>query len=696
MDPTKTYLLSLVIAVLLDLYWVWGWRRLRIIRCREEAPRAVFVHAFTPDWLQSLFGRLPESVRQALHPRGWWRETLEIILLLAWALWVGRDYLDLNPHVVPAGREFGSAIQAHHLWTRVKTCGWCALWDGSERGGFPAFADPLASALHPLVMVTTLLYGVVNGAKISLILTLWFAGIAQWWLGNALGLRRLPRMWGALMVMVAGHLSGRMELGIFSMVLSTAMAAFTLAPAIRLAQTGARKYVIAFAVTLALLIVAGQGYIQAGWIFVSPALFVLMLSPDGRRNRIWRKYLLAAGFALLLAAPFLVPFGHFFPNFVKDGDPSFRAAQPLPYYLLNLLIDDHHFYTTTELGKLPYPHLYTLFIGWIPFLLALLSLLFWRKKEAPWLGYLWAVALLALFVGSVLPLRWLQPLIPQLSALRFAPVIGGLAIAPLIALASYSLDKLLALPYPKLVLFSARPLHLSVLSLSLIWLWVFPLFWSLRSGYDFARQWLYTGTIGSGVYQLLEAMKTPSLTWIQPPFGEHFFIEPAVGMGLKLSPGIMTWRWKGRDFPEPALEATRGGPPTEGALYLTTVNGVKVYARPAQPYAAVYDLISQEYIACSAHGLGGVLEVICDTPFNGGTLVVQENAWVGWRVWLDGEPAPLTGTGWLETPARAGIHRYRFVYLPWDVPLGLFLMLIGIGLCGWYWRAGARSGYATV
>jgi len=34
----------------------------------------------------------------------------EILVIAAWAVWIGRDYLDFNPQVVPAGREFISSI----------------------------------------------------------------------------------------------------------------------------------------------------------------------------------------------------------------------------------------------------------------------------------------------------------------------------------------------------------------------------------------------------------------------------------------------------------------------------------------------------------------------------------------------------------------------------------------------------------
>jgi hypothetical protein len=61
----------------------------------------------------------------------WVTPTTELILIAAGALGIGRAYLNFDPQIIPAGREFLSAIQVHHLWTRAQACGWCALWDGS-------------------------------------------------------------------------------------------------------------------------------------------------------------------------------------------------------------------------------------------------------------------------------------------------------------------------------------------------------------------------------------------------------------------------------------------------------------------------------------------------------------------------------------------------------------------------------------
>ena len=69
------------------------------------------------------------------------------------------------------------------------------MWNGSIQGGSPAFADIHGSMLHPLVILTTLLAGVPNGAKLALAGALLMAGLGQWWLGLELGLR-VQRVFG--------------------------------------------------------------------------------------------------------------------------------------------------------------------------------------------------------------------------------------------------------------------------------------------------------------------------------------------------------------------------------------------------------------------------------------------------------------------------------------------------------------------
>jgi hypothetical protein len=178
------------------------------------------------------------------------------------------------------------------------------------------------------------------------------------------------------------------------------------------------------------------------------------------------------------------------------------------------------------------------------------------------------------------------------------------------------------------------------------------------------------------------------LEWVNPPFGEHFYIEPAVAMGLKLSPGVMTWRWKDRELPIPAIEANRSGPPPGPVQHRDTVDGVPIYIRYDQPYAAVYH--GEEIEPCVAAGSGGWLEVKCNNQ-QPGQLVVKENMWTGWKAWIDRERTPLLGRLWLEVEAPEGKHTYTFRYYPWDVPLGLALCVVGVIASIWFWFFSPRK-----
>jgi hypothetical protein len=605
---------------------------------------------------------------------------LELIVIGVWALWVCRAYLDFGPDVLPGGREASSAIQTHHIWNWFKQCGLCAAWNGAERGGYPAFVDPHGSALHPLVMATTLTFGVVNGTKIALIVAFWMGGVAQWWLARVMRLGWLARLWSGAMGVVGGHLAARMELGAFGVVLSIAACSLFFPAALALSQSGCRRGAVLLGFVLGSAIVAGQGYIQFGLLCTAPA-FVFLLLEDLRVRPVWSEYAIALGLGALLAALLLIPLAHFAPNFTKAGDEAFNVAQPLEYVPLSLVIRDLDFVTSSALSKSSYPHLNAIYIGWVPVLLSALSLHFAEPRNRRPLLFLAACALLSFFSASAIPLRSLQSLVPVLAWIRHPPQIAALAVPPLLGLSAYGLDKLWRLGWPRLAL-ALRPSSAGHGSgVSLRWLLLVPLVWNLSTAYDFARNWLYTTELRQDVYNVLQALRTPDLQWVEPPFGEHYWIEAAIGLDLKLSPGIMTWQWKGRPFPEPYLEASRMKPP-EDAVQVGEVEGVSVYRREGQEYAFVQ--AGDETAACEAFGMGGDLRVECRNAGDG-RLVVRENSWSGWYAWRDGKRVPLNQDRWLSVEAPAGEHTYRFRYLPWDVPLGVLLSVLGIGLCIWQW-----------
>ena len=319
-------------------------------------------------------------LRQARRWPNSWQALVEICLICAWAAWIGRSLLDFNPYTWPVGGEWGTQLQTHQLWMQARQCGLCALWNGGINGGAPALADLFGSMLHPLVALTTLAWGVVVGAKVALVVALALGGIAQWWIAHVLRLGAAARIWSALLAVAGGHLAGRMENGNFGLVLSTACCSLALAAALDLAIRRERRATLLLALAGASAILSGQGYMQLALLAWTPAFLCFIADPHWRRQA--SEFLLALALALLLSGIFLIPLLHFWPQVSKDSDPAFRAAQPLLFMPLNLVIADPGLLRASTLGRLPYAYLYNLYIGWLPVLLALLAFpLAWRQRR---------------------------------------------------------------------------------------------------------------------------------------------------------------------------------------------------------------------------------------------------------------------------------------------------------------------------
>ena len=78
---------------------------------------------------------------------------------------------------------------------------------------------------------------------------------------------------------------------------------------------------------------------------------------------------------------------------------------------------------------------------------------------------------------------------------------------------------------------------------------------------------------------------------------------------------------------------------------------------------------------------GGDITVHCsDSADNGGTLIVQENYFSGWKAWMDGKRVPLeTDTYHLTVKnVPGGDHEFQFKYMPWDIWVGFSMTFLGI------------------
>jgi hypothetical protein len=645
-------------------------------------------------WVRRGSGRVVTQSRLLL--------VMEILGVILWALLVTRPYLTLDPLVIPEAKpdanEYLTLIASNHFWTRFQACGLCSLWDGSMLGGAPAMSNPYTSMLHPLMMVPNLLWGVRNGTMLAVVASFALAGVAQWWLAYELGVGRLARLWSALMVVVAGHLSSRMEPGFYGLVLSSGACALILPPLIVLRRNASRRMAVVLGVVLALAAVSGQGYLQLGFLLTLPALVFLLPWMDAARlHLLLRRYAFAAVVALLLAAPFVLPVLHFLPEFTKLSDPEFKSAQPFTYTLFNLVLHDPAFYYTEYLDKLSYPSLYGIFVGWVPLLLALWGLFQARGALRRVSLFLATITLIPLWAASdgLLPAIAgfsSEKIAEFLAGLRFYPVIAGLAIPPLLALAAMGLDALLRNYAARINRTPARADGWSLIGLDLRWLLVPLLLWSLLSAWTFSSNWIATGRIDEDIFPVLEALQTPDLQWVNPPGATDHrspYVEPGIAMGLKLAHPYRSFVWKDRDYPMPVLGTYEKELKIDAMIPRTEVGAETIYAAPpGWEYAAISHADGSRTV-CTAQGTGGDIIVTCESD-QPGVLVVKENNWSGWKVKIDGEPSvvqPLRkDTQWLRVELPAGQHTVEFRYRPLDVLLGFVLAGGGLALAiyGWF------------
>jgi hypothetical protein len=569
--------------------------------------------------------------------------------------------------------EFGSAVQPHFVWSQLAQCGACMLWNGSVNGGAPAFADVYGATLHPIVIAATLLFGAINGAKMTLVVSLFVAGAAQWWLARVMGLGRIAGLWSAALAVVGGHLAGRMESGIVTLVLSTAFCSLVVAPGLELALTGQRQATVLFGITLALAATSGQGYLQIGLILgILPAFAVFLVGRPSHVKLLWKEFALAGLIAVLLSAIFWIPMLHFLPNLNKDADPQFSSAQPFITALANLVTADPASYTSERLGKVPIPHLYINYIGWIPIFFALAGMKLGLRQNRRLVLFFVVATMLVFLAATAITLHVLSGLLSSsISAVRYSPLIAGLAVPLILGLAAWGLDQLLQ--QREMTFLKRRPILRGVAAVAL----VSTMLWAIYSAYLFGQHWLITGYAPSAASQVLAAVDRSSPQWIGVPYGEHAWTAVGLSTDLKIANAFRPWNWQGRDLPPAYVTVTYDPSMTSVTDRFGTTEGINLIEVPDNTYALINT--GTQHIPCQASAHGGDIDVDCNSVATG-TLIVHENNWEGWQASRDGEPIGMEATSWLSTAAPAGQHHYEFRYRPADVLIGLIVSAIGIAL----------------
>lgn len=250
----------------------------------------------------------------------------ELIPLIILTFLMASPYLDFRQDYHPNGYEYYVVTVTHYVWNLLPKCGTCVFWNSQLNGGMPAFSDLLGAVLHPLVILTTLIWGVINGSKIIIIISLIISGFAMWWFAKELGVRRLSRIWVSLFGVVGGYLIGRLESGNILLALSIASASLLFPMVLRLAKKPTNKSVAALAILMALTWLSGEGYIQLGVVLAwFPAFLWLLYEAGQKRQEKWIAFGKSVVISGLLCGLLIVPAAHFLPVSDKDTCRTFRT-----------------------------------------------------------------------------------------------------------------------------------------------------------------------------------------------------------------------------------------------------------------------------------------------------------------------------------------------------------------------------------
>jgi hypothetical protein len=604
---------------------------------------------------------------------------LEVIIIWCWVVFLTFNLLGSNPRYVPVGREYFHILQYNYIWTTFPKCGTCVLWNGFLNGGAPSFIDIHGPSLHPLTILTTLLFGVANGGKALIIGSIFIAAMAQWWVAKVMGFRRIVRVWSACLVAAGGHLAGRMEIGNVGLVLSTASAGLVLAALIDLIQNKERRSPVALGITLALLILAGQGYLQLGTaILLIFSVFFFFFGSGQPFHHFMRKYLFAATLAFLLIGFFIVPFLNFLPNFAKETDPYLSQIQVFEFLPLNLVINDLDFYKAEILGKSGNAYLYNTFVGWFPIIFAAVAIRLAPSKQRKFLVYLILALGLVYLISSRQFYQGLLKVIPAVDMIRNASLISGMAVPLVAILAAWGINLVLDRDWGRLVFMRNGDQQGSV---SVAWVTLLVLMAvSLYQVYQFSHSFLYL--VEKDISQEeFEALFTQSAQWIQPPFGEFFWLDDAFNQEMKIANVFRPWRWEAREIPSPYRELSRNEEDTEKTGYIGKAGGMFLIEYADNQYAMI-ETKDGDLIPCRAAALGGKIDVVCESH-DGGVLTVMENNHNGWKVWINGQKSDKLYGTWLSVDLSPGHNSVSFRYRPWDVLIGTLLTISGIAFAIW-------------
>ncbi|HEX6270892.1 MAG TPA: hypothetical protein VFZ43_11690 [Anaerolineales bacterium] len=589
------------------------------------------------------------------------------------------------------------------------------LWNPYMLAGFPHVGDFVNHFWNPVSTVPIMVWGGINGMKVSIFLTFIIAGLGQWLFAYIMGLRRMFRVWSAILFMTSGGLALLWHVGWYELLLGAAWFPWCFGLYWRTLQRYTLTSVFMTSVAIFMVISTGGGYYLV-YLIVSLAvltLIALLRVKSVERLAQIRTAALVMVCSAALSAIVIVPYVDAFRYTARDAAPDTLQyfSQPIQYGLINYVIHTPEWFRTNVLGTASGWNWF--YIGWLPIAaLAFVALAFSRSPRQRWPMLISGILFLVLimwFANRFSPFKQVYEWIPYLYTFRFPNRLLVIATSPLLILSAQALEyayrvskvgvrdfRLVYAPPGK------SPTNLSAHHLVTL-LWILGLITTTKAVYEVNRDFAFVDqNLNTKSFAVLQWLKRydPSLYYVNIGGGVIYWDWTPAAYTLEMP--MINFQYnrrllsqdRQRSDPSPFFARAKyqislaDQPVPESSQQLREFEGIFVWYIPdTLPYAfSVEPTLIQEYSKLTPDQvtevkarINGPNQIIVEgTPAqDGNALVVLASYYPGWRLLIDGQPALVTPyNGYLGTKMLPGEHSYVFYFRPTQYIVGAIVSVV--------------------
>ncbi len=398
---------------------------------------------------------------------------LEVFLILIVSIFVTRHQLNFTPEMRVRGKEIewltGIGQVAHQ---GLHDTGVIPLWNPYYRHGEPLIDNAFSYILNPLSSIPHLLFGATQGTKLSITIHAIVAAIGGWFLGWVLGLSSIGRLTLAFLLLGKGNMHTNFEAGYYQLATQQAYFPWVIAGTLALIRSSQRWAIALTAISLMLIFFAGNLWHLLPTVMSIGVLILLHGKNREVFKRLFMAMLLTLGLCSVLLLSIIVNFGFIeaHPDEIRAGWEMVESnrAYLLPFiserefasddlsYMVRARHDETQVTITTPLQHQSLHFYYSYVSPWWFVLLIFIPLPFMRRhrdilpqNRKIWLAGLGLFGLFTLWAMGGTPLFvWLYEHVPYLAQWRFVPRALAMAsfwVAVLVAMRIDSLIHLLVI-----------------------------------------------------------------------------------------------------------------------------------------------------------------------------------------------------------------------------------------------------------